>query len=120
MRQENFDGQWQTMSEELLTGMKEWRRQNPRATLAEIEKALDQRMARLRRQMLQDIAETSPAADWQEAPTVETPHCPVCQQPLQRRGEQERSLQTQGGELLVLKRQYGICGNCGASLFPPG
>lgn len=38
------------MSEELmmLTGMMDWRQQHPKATLREIEEAIDERLAKLR------------------------------------------------------------------------
>ncbi|MCI0399446.1 MAG: hypothetical protein L0332_18965 [Chloroflexi bacterium] len=120
MRRPDFDGQWQELSEEVLSGMKEWRLQHPRATLGEMEAALDERLAGLRRRMLENMAEASQTADWREAAEGEKPVCPQCQQPLQRRGEQERGLQTQGGQTISLKRQYGVCPECGVGLFPPG
>ena len=52
----DFDQQWRTLNEEVITGMKEWRLQHPRATLTEIEAALDERLARLRARMLEDAA----------------------------------------------------------------
>jgi hypothetical protein len=53
---QEFDQQWQKLSEEVLVGMKEWREQHPKATFAEIEAALDERLGRLRARMLQDTA----------------------------------------------------------------
>ena len=120
MRRSDFDRDWQEQSAEVLSGMKEWRVQHPRATLREMETALDERLAGLRRRMLENMAEASEAADWKGAKEGEKPVCPRCQQPLQRRGEQERQLQTQGGETIKLKRQYGTCPECGTGLFPPG
>ena len=71
----DFDQDWRGLSEEVITGMKEWRLQHPRATLTEIETALDERLARLRARMLEDAALASAAADWKSA-TEATP--PVC------------------------------------------
>lgn len=34
---QNMEGQWRTLSEEVISGMKEWRDQHPKATLREIE-----------------------------------------------------------------------------------
>src|SRR6266511_2582792 len=68
MRTEPFEGQWRELAEGVITGMTEWRQQHPRATLAEIEAALDARLARLRAQMLQDAALASAATQWREAP----------------------------------------------------
>ena len=52
MRIEDLDARWQAVSEEVLTGMKDWRVQHPKATFREIEAALDERLARLRARML--------------------------------------------------------------------
>ena len=45
---------WREISEEVITGMREWREQNPQATMKEIESTLDEKLARLRARMLQD------------------------------------------------------------------
>jgi hypothetical protein len=111
--------QWRPLSNEVLSGMAEWRQQHPRATLAEIETALDERLNRLRAQMLQDAALTSPAADWPAASPCAPPSCPTCATPLQGRGSHPRHLQTLGGQEVILTRQYGTCPRCGAGLFPP-
>ena len=41
----DFDRTWHELSEDVITGMKAWRLQHPRATLTEIETALDERLA---------------------------------------------------------------------------
>jgi hypothetical protein len=38
--------EWRTLAEEALTGMADWRAQHPRATLREIEAAVDERLSR--------------------------------------------------------------------------
>ncbi len=48
MSTQDFDQKWQELSTEVLSEMKEWRLQHPKATLREIEAALDERLARLR------------------------------------------------------------------------
>jgi hypothetical protein len=115
----NFDQQWNDLAAEILSGMKEWRLQHPRATLNEIEAALDERLARLRARMLEDAALASSAANWgegQEGP----PLCPQCDKPMERYGGVPvRHLQTHGGQRLKLKRQYARCPSCGMELFPP-
>jgi hypothetical protein len=115
----DFDQQWRELSEEVITGMKEWRLQHPRATLSEIEAALDARLARLRARMLEDAALASAAADWKSAAGT-APRCPECGQPLQARGGHPRQLQTHGGQHLMLQRDYGVCRVCHTGLFPPG
>src|SRR5258708_5746010 len=53
---ELHDGTWETLSADILSGMRDWRLQHPKATLREIEQALDERFYRLRTRMLQDLA----------------------------------------------------------------
>ena len=109
---------WREISEEVITGMREWREQHPQATMKEIESALDERLARLRARMLQDTALASRARDWRgEGEEVK---CPECETKLEPRGKQKRQLQTHGGEEVVLRREYGECPKCGVGLFPPG
>jgi hypothetical protein len=109
---------WREISEDVITGMREWREQHPQATMREIESALDERLARLRARMLQDTALSSRTRDWRgEGEGVK---CPECETKLELRGKQKRHLQTHGGEEVVLSREYGKCPNCGGGLFPPG
>ena len=110
---------WHRLTEEIMSGMREWRAQHPKATLREMERELDARWARVRARMLEDMALASVAADWANAPAGEQPTCPDCGQPLQLRGADTRTLQTHGGQQLHLHRQYGTCPACGAGLFPP-
>jgi hypothetical protein len=119
MRQD-FDQHWRALSDEVLTGMKEWRLQHPRATLSEIEVALDERLARLRARMLEDAALASAAADWEAAGAERPPVCRQCGAALKRRGGHARQLQTHGGQRLTLQRKYGVCPVCQTGLFPPG
>lgn len=110
---------WHQLTQEVMTGMREWRLQHPQATLREIETELDARLHRMRARMLQDLALASSAADWATAPPAQQPTCPDCGAPLQLRGADTRTLQTHGGQALTLNRQYGSCPACGAGLFPP-
>ena len=116
----DFDQTWRALSDEVLTGMKEWRLQHPRATLSEIEAALDERLARLRARMLEDAALASAAADWDAARGEVQPVCPECGAPLKARGGHPRQLQTHGGQSLTLQREYGVCPVCQTGIFPPG
>ena len=115
-----FEPDWQTVGEEIFSGMREWRLQHPQATLREIETALDERLARLRARMLQDTALATRAADWATAPTADHPVCFHCQTPLEARGQQTRTLQTQGGRDVVLERTYGVSPTGQAGFVPPG
>src|SRR3954463_15468186 len=107
------------LTEEITTGMREWRNQHPMATLREIETELDARLARARARMLEDLALASTAATWHQAARLQTPTCPECGTPLDERGTHPRTLLTHGGQELTLERSYGICPTCGSGLFPP-
>ncbi len=117
MSAETWEQKWQELSRQVSQEMREWRREHPRATLREIEGALDQRLAQMRARMLEDVALASAAQDWAGAAG---PTCPQCGQALAPRGEHERYLQTEGGAEVTLERRYGVCPGCGAGLFPPG
>ncbi len=116
----DFDQHWHELSEEVLSGMKEWRLQHPRATLHEIEAALDERLVRLRARMLEDAALASAAADWDRAAEAAAPKWPECGKGLQARGKHPHQVQTYGGQSLTLQREYGVCPVCHTGLFPPG
>ena len=110
------EAQWQQLSEEVMTGLRDWRTAHPRATFAEIEAVVDERLNGMRARMLEDLALASAAASAAEAPGA----CPECSQPLQRRGTQTRTLTVQGDQPVHLRRPYAVCPACGTGLFPPG
>ncbi len=120
MGSELHDQYWEALSQEVLTGMRAWRLQHPKATLREIEVALDAHFAGLRARMLQDMALQSVAADWKEAGGAERPVCAGCGTPLILRGKRARQLKTMGGQDISLQRSYGRCPACKKGLFPPG
>lgn len=110
--------EWRELSEEILSGMREWRLQHARATLTEIEAAIDERLWQLRARMLEDVAMASSAVRGEGS---EAAMCPDCGQPLRmQKTRRPRRLQTQGGREIVLERSYGVCAACGAGFFPSG
>jgi hypothetical protein len=117
---EAMEQRWRELSEEVLSGMKEWRFAHPKATLQEIEEAAAERMSRLEAQLIQGTALSSQKRTWSHLPEEEQPRCKVCELILRERGEHTRKLQGKGGKEITLKRQYGTCPFCGAGLFPPG
>ena len=112
---------WRELIDEAIGGMDEWRRQHPRATFKEIETALDERLARVRAQMLQDAAMLSPLTDLTQAGSADRPHCPNpgCKQELTAHGLERRLLTTDGDQTITLTRSYASCRSCGTGLFPP-
>lgn len=108
---------WDGSIQELFLGLREWRATHPRATLAEIESELDRRMARVRAQMMTDLALASTAADLH---SEAAPTCPECGGVLRDEGRRARTLVTLGDEAVTLERDYSTCAACGRRFFPPG
>lgn len=116
---DELESRWQPMSQEVIRAVRDWRRGHPRATLKEIETALDEQLARLRAHMLQDTALTSPTADLPTMNESERPQCPQCGNVLNARGTETRTLVTEHDQPIALTRSYAACPHCGAGLFPP-
>lgn len=114
---DELEARWRQLAEDVLSGMKEWRQAHPKATLREIETALDAKLARVRARLLEDVALASQAADL--VGSGDRAICPECGQPLEARGQHERTLTTTGDQEVVLSRSYAACPACGAGLFPP-
>lgn len=112
--------EWAALAEAAFSEVTAWRQQHPTATVREIETTIDERLATLRAQMLQDTALASAAADLRSVAEAERPGCPQCGQPLQPRGQQVRHLTTAHEQPVVLTRSDATCPACGAGLFPPG
>lgn len=120
MRSAEVEARWRALSEEVITGLAEWRMQHPRASLSEIEAAVDERLAGVRARLVQDTALASAAADLSVLPAQERPRCPECGQALEAHGQEERTLRTQRERTVTLRRSYARCPACGVGLFPPG
>src|ERR1700738_4346588 len=90
-----------------VLGMTQWRKEHPKATWAEIEAAVDERINQLRAQLIQDVVQMGETEEWSQRPEEERPKCATCGKPLLARGEQTRFLQTMGGEAVKLTRTYG-------------
>lgn len=113
-----LEARWQAMAEEVFIGMREWRLQHPRATFAEIEQAIDERLAGVRARMLQDVALTSAAADLPTAGAAR-PRCPDCGAALEAHGQETRTVTTTYNKPVQLQRTAARCPACGRRLFPP-
>jgi uncharacterized protein with PIN domain len=111
---------WQQLADEVVSGMAEWRVQHPRATLVEIEREVDVRLAGLRARLVQDAALRSRQADVGALPAAERPRCPECDEPLAARGKKVRRLRTNHDRVVELERSYAVCPRCGRGVFPPG
>jgi ribosomal protein S27AE len=107
-----------TEPREVLSGMKDWRAQNPRATGASIEEELDERVNEMRARMLEDAVHWSEAVDLAARQGGKRIHCNKCGGVLQDRGKHKRKLVTQGNKQIELERSYGYCPTCRVGFFP--
>lgn len=119
MGDDRLEEGWRQVCAEAVTGMAEWRRQHPKATLAEIEAALDDHLGNVRARVLEDAALASRAADLRPTAEGERPLCPRCGVPLEHQSRAVRSLSTHYGRTIHLHRSYAVCPACGEALFPP-
>lgn len=119
MESNELEGRWSVGLSDMGAAMAQWRREHPRATLTEIEDALDERLSAMRTQMVVDTVMTSPAASFAGATGTARPQCPRCGERLVSRGQAERTLTTTCGRDIRLRRSYGRCPGCGLELFPP-
>lgn len=119
METDRLFAQLQRESEEILTGMRDWRVAHPKATFAEIQTAVDERLDRLRGRLLQEIALASQAAEGAER-VRSRPSCPDCGERMAPRGTRDRAVTVQGDQTVTLTRSYWVCPACQAGLFPPG
>lgn len=115
----DFDLNWLDLQQHLNSFMREWRLAHPKATLNEIELALDTQMATVRAKMLESLATASAATNPKLEKATEQPRCPHCGGAVQARGQQKRRLITQQDHNLELERTYSYCPQCEAGFFPP-
>src|SRR5207249_10129778 len=54
-----------------VLGMTQWRKEHPKATWAEIEVAVDERINQLRAQLIQDVIQMGETEDWRQKPEAE-------------------------------------------------
>lgn len=118
MKKEKAEENWRRMSEEVISGISEWRGKNAKATFREIEEEIDKRLSAMRAQMIADTAVNSVSADWKGLEKGAA--CPQCGVELKGKGKKKRKMETRGGQVIELEREYGVCPKCGQGIFPPG
>jgi YgiT-type zinc finger domain-containing protein len=101
-------------ADELSWKMSQWQKANPHATLTEMEEAVETELAKLRKQLVEEMVRDK------EAASQEAPDCPQCGQKMVKNGRRQRELKGKEGQTIVLERQQWRCLACGATLFPPG
>jgi transposase-like protein len=104
----------QEQDDELTHKMRQWRQANPKATLTEIEEAVEAELAQLRKQLVEEMVQEEVSGLQGE------PDCPQCGQQMVKNGRRQRKLKSKEGQTIQLDRQQWRCLSCGATLFPPG
>jgi transposase-like protein len=100
--------------DELSQKMSQWQKANPHATLTEIEEAVEAELAKLRKQLVEEMVREK------EAASHEVPDCPQCGERMVKNGWRQRKLKGKEGQTIEIARQQWRCLSCGATLFPPG
>ena len=116
---ENYEARWAAGASRLQTTMKGWRDSHPTATFWEIEEALETELAKLRAEMLSDLAGASAAAEGQTE-GGERVVCPECGRQAHRHGHRKRELTAAGDQTVELTRRVLTCSVCGHTFFPSG
>ncbi len=111
---------WATLNAQVQAALVAWRTVHPRATLSEIEAAVQEALTHLRAQYLADLIHASDATDPTTLPVAQRLVCATCGGMLAPRGWQERTVLTVGQPTPVrLRRRYLVCAACGSGVFPP-
>ncbi len=63
-----------------VLGITQWRKEHPKATWAEIEAVVDERMNQLRAQLIQDVVQMGETEGWSQKPEAERPRCAILSQ----------------------------------------
>ena len=90
-----------------------WQANNPKATLTEMETAIDEELHKLRSKIIQQLVEE------RESKEETKQACPNCGQKMGKNGKRPRQLKTKGNEKVEFERQQLRCSHCGMTLFPP-
>jgi len=120
MSNQKIKSDWEALMKEASQELRTWRQGHSRATFTEIEEEVDEKLARVRKQILQDMVMASTRADIVRTAKAERPRCPSCGATLRSEGKRRRGLITDYEQEIELVRSYASCPECGDSFFPPG
>jgi uncharacterized protein with PIN domain len=110
---DEMKARWLELSAAAMDELIAWREAHPRATFAQIEQELDERLATARARMLGELAQATPLAK------AAVTKCPECGARLESSGKRRRSVRTRNEREVALEREYARCRACSAGLFPP-
>jgi len=117
---QEFEEQWQRWSQDMINGLQKWLQTHPQASVQEIELILDERLNRLRTQIMRDVALAIAKVKGFEMASKEQPRCHNCGIILTSLEKYQWRSQSTGGEEMDVEMHYGngTCPGCGAKLLP--
>jgi hypothetical protein len=65
MKKEKGKEEWRKLSEKVIEGSSEWRKEHSNATLREIEEEINKQLSEMRARMITDIAQDSTSSEWE-------------------------------------------------------
>jgi len=104
---------WDRSVAQARADIQAWRTAHPRATLTQIEQAVDRRLAAARARLVEGAA-LAGAVEATPSP------CPDCGGAMTWEGARTRRVTTTHDEGIALTRRYARCPRCGTGLSPPG
>ena len=110
MSDERSVSPWHEAGERVFQEMEGWRRGHPRATFAEIEAAVEERLDALRAELIQQ--EITMRVQAEAADGAEPPRRPTCGEPMEARGTRERAVTVRGNRPVRLRRRSGTDSPC--------
>ena len=113
MKDESLRIGMEELGREVAQELATWRREHPKATLYEIELAVEHVTARAKARMLEQLAAAAEEAE------VSAALCPHCGGPTQPKGREPRHLKAGGEAEVVLERQRFWCRTCQVGFSPP-
>ncbi len=118
MTDERSVSSWHEIGAKVFEEMDAWHGGHPRATFAEIEAVVEERLDVLRAELIQQEITMRAKAEAAEGP--ERVPCPTCGRMMEARGMRERAVTVRGNRPVGLRRRYVVCPACGAGHSPPG
>jgi len=111
---------WEKLQAQINDVLREWRKENPKASLIEIENTVDANMAEVKRQIIEDLIHESGTADISGLPETERPNCPECGKSMVANGKKKRRLKTSHEKEIEIDRHQAYCPECKVTFFPSG
>ena len=117
---QEFEEQWQRWSQDMINGLQKWLQTHPQASLQETGLILDERLNRLRTQIMRDVALAIAKVKGFEIASKEQTRCHNCGMILTSLEKYQWRSQSTGGEEMDVEMHYGngTCPGCGAKLLP--